>query len=88
MVYTMDGKLQSENSSIRTISISNQNRTKWLTRIPALSWTNNHYLSLVFDSEDDAVCFVEYEEVKEFLEHELEVFVWSNTFETIYQKLF
>jgi len=85
MVYTMNGKLQSENSSIRTISISNQNRTKWLTSMPVLIWTNNPHLALVFESEDDAICFEESEEVKEFLEDELEVLVWSNTFETIYQ---
>ncbi len=85
MVYTMDGKLQSESSSIRTISISNQNRTKWLTSMPVLSWTNNPHLALVFESEDDAVCFEESEEVKDFLEDELEELVWSNTFETIYQ---
>nr|WP_320037606.1 hypothetical protein [uncultured Bacteroides sp.] len=85
MVYTMDGKLQSENSSIRTISISNQNRTKWLTNMPVLGWTDNPHLALVFESERDAVCFEESEEIREFLENELEELVWSNTFETIYQ---
>ena len=81
----MDGKLQSENSSIRTISISNQNRTKWLTNMPVLRWTDNPHLALVFESENDAVCFEESEEIREFLEDELQVLVWSNTFETIYQ---
>ena len=85
MVYTMDGKLQSENSSIRTISISNQNRTKWLTNMPVLGWTDNPHLALVFESESDAVCFEESEEIREVLENELEVLVWSNTFETIYK---
>ena len=85
MVYTIDGKLQSENSSIRTISISNQNRTKWLTNMPVLGWTDNPHLALVFESESDAVCFEESEEIREVLENELEVLVWSNTFETIYK---
>ena len=49
MVYTMDGKLKSESSSIRTISISNQNRTKWLTNMPVLGWTNNPHFALVFE---------------------------------------
>ena len=71
-------------TTIHKICISNDTKNKFITTMPSLQWTDNFNLACCFDSEQDAFEFCENEKVQEVIGDELELYIWTDTKQSIY----
>jgi hypothetical protein len=72
-------------TNVHKICISNYTKNKFLTTMPILQWTDNFNLACCFEDEKDASEFTEIEEVKEVIGDELELYIWTDTRQSIYE---
>jgi hypothetical protein len=71
-------------TSVHKICISDSNRKKFVTIYPKLSWTDNISFARTFDSEQEVLDFENIPAVRNFLENELNVLIWTDTKALIY----
>jgi hypothetical protein len=71
-------------TTIHKICISNYTKNKFITTMPSLQWTDNFNLACCLDSEKDAFEFCENEKVQEVIGDELELYIWTDTKQSIY----
>ena len=74
-------------TTVHKICISNYNKDKFLTTMPSLQWTDNFNLACCFENEQEALEFSESEKVQEVIGDELELYIWSDTRQSIYENL-
>ena len=74
-------------TTVHKICISNYNKDKFLTTTPDLKWTDNFNLACCFENEQEAVEFSESENVQKVIGDELELYIWSDTRQSIYENL-
>ncbi|HRZ98269.1 MAG TPA: hypothetical protein P5084_12000 [Paludibacter sp.] len=74
-------------TTVHKICISNYKKDKFLTTLPNLQWTDNFNLACCFESEQEAFEFSENENVQEVIGDELELYIWSDTKQSIYENL-
>ena len=79
MILDMEGSIT---TSIHKICISNSNRKLFLTVHPKLKWTDNISFARTFETIAEANEFEEMSIVKDFLENELNLFIWTDTKES------
>jgi len=76
MTLDMDGCIT---TSVHKICISNSNKKLYLTVHPNLKWTDNISFARTFDSEQEASDFENSPTVRDFLENELNLLIWTDT---------
>lgn len=81
MILDMSGSIT---TSLHKICISNQTRNLFLTVHPNLAWTDNILFARTFDSQEEIIKFVEISSIQEFLENDLEQYIWTDTKQPIY----
>jgi len=74
-------------TTVHKICISNYNKDKFLTTLPSLQWTNNFNLACCYENEQEAFEFSETDKVQEVIGDELELYIWTDTRQSIYEKL-
>ena len=72
-------------TNVHKICISNYTKNKFLTTMPILQWTDNFNLACCFEDEKAASEFTEIEEVIEVIGDELELYIWTDTRQSIYE---
>lgn len=72
-------------TTVHKICISNYSKDKFLTTIPSLQWTDNFNLACCFESEQEAFEFSEKDNIQEVIGDELELYIWSDTRQSIYE---
>jgi len=70
---------------VHKICISNYNKDKFLTIMPSLKWTDNFNLACCFENEQEAFEFSENENVQKVIGDELELYIWTDTRQSIYE---
>jgi len=71
-------------TTVHKICISSYNKDKFLTTMPSLQWTDNFNLACCFENEQEALEFSESQEVQEVIGDELELYIWTDTRQSIY----
>jgi hypothetical protein len=71
-------------TTVHKICISNYTKDKFLTTLPTLQWTDNFNLACCFEDEKEAFEFSENEKVQEAIGDELELYIWTDTRQSIY----
>ena len=75
-------------STSHKICVSNYTKDKFLSiTTSGLQWTDNFNLACCFESEQEAFEFSENENVQEVIGDELELYIWSDTKQSIYENL-
>jgi len=72
-------------TTVHKICISNYTKDKFLTTMPTLQWTDNFNLACCFDDEVEALQFCEKEPIQEIIGDELELLIWTDTRQSIYE---
>jgi hypothetical protein len=80
MILDLNGQIT---TSVHKICISNSSRKYFLTVYPKLSWTDNISFARTFDSEMEALDFENSPTVRDFLEKELYLVIWTDSKATI-----
>jgi hypothetical protein len=74
-------------TNVHKICISNYNKDKYLTTMPNLKWTSNFNLACCFENELEAIDFTENMKVQEVIGNELELLIWTDTRQSIYDSI-
>lgn len=74
-------------TTVHKICISNYSKDKFLTTMPSLKWTDNFNLACCFENEQEALKFSESENVQKVIGNELELYIWTDTRQSIYKDL-
>jgi len=80
MILDLNGQIT---TSVHKICISDYHFKQFLTIYPKLSWTDNISFARTFDSEQEALDFENSPVVRNFLENELNLLIWTDTKELI-----
>ncbi len=73
-------------TTVHKICISNYKKDMFLTTMPTLQWTDNFNLACCFEDEKDALVFSENEKIQEVIGNELELLIWTDTRQSIYEE--
>ena len=73
-------------TTVHKICISNYQKNMFLTTMPTLQWTDNFNLAACFENEQEALVFSEKEKVIEVIGDELELLIWTDTRQSIYEQ--
>jgi len=76
MILDLKGQIT---TSVHKICISDYNRRQFLTIYPKLSWTDNISFARTFESETEVEDFESLPQVRDFLESELNLLIWTDT---------
>ena len=76
MILDLKGQIT---TSVHKICISDSDRKRFVTIYPKLSWTDNISFARTFDSEQEASDFENSPTVRDFLENELNLLIWTDT---------
>lgn len=82
MILDLQGKIT---TSVHKICIANYAKDKFLTTMPSLKWTDNFNLACCFDTELEVVEFTENDSVQNVIGDELELYIWTDTRQSIYE---
>lgn len=74
-------------TTVHKICISNYKKDKFLTTMPSLQWSDNFNLACRFENEQEVFEFSEAENVQKIIGDELELYIWTDTRQSIYEKL-
>jgi len=81
MILDMKGCIS---TTVHLICISNQNINLYLKVHPKLVWTDNISFARTFETVEEAFEFVELPIIRDFLENELEKYIWTDTKQSIF----
>jgi len=76
MILDMEGCIT---TTIHKICISNSNKKLFLTVHPKLKWTDNISFARTFDSENEALEFLNFPLVRDLIETELTMLIWTDS---------
>lgn len=74
-------------TTVHKICISNYSKDKFLTTMSGLKWTDNFNLACCFENEQEAFKFSEKENVQKVIGDELELYIWTDTRQSIYKDI-
>jgi hypothetical protein len=80
MILDLNGQIS---TSVHKICISDSNRKRFVTIYPKLSWTDNISFARTFESEQEALDFETLPAIRDFLENELNLLIWTDTKKSI-----
>jgi len=81
MIVNMEGCIT---TSVHLICISNCRKDKFLTLHLKLSWTENISFARTFHSIEEALEFEKIPIIQDFLNDELNMFIWTDTKKSIF----
>ncbi len=84
MILDLQGKIT---TTVHKICISNYAKDRFITTMPSLQWTDNFNLACCFNSELEVIEFVENNTVQKILENTLELYIWTDTKQSIHEFL-
>ncbi len=82
MILDLQGKIT---TTVHKICISNYAKDRFITTMPRLKWTDNFNLACCFDTELEVVEFTENDAVQQVISNELELYIWTDTKQSIYE---
>ena len=81
MILDMNGCIT---TNLHLICIANQNGNLFLKVHPKLGWTENISFARTFKSIEEAFEFVDIPLIRDFLETELEQYIWMDTKQSLF----